>query len=243
MLQALATSKAEVASLEARVAALTREKAALTEELSETRAAAAKLEAAHAAEAAELRRERLQAMDSMEAERARRVRSEAEEAAARRAEEEDRRQLAEARHREEAVQRRLKDNEDEGHAWRQTALVSRSAADAKETQRQEEVDRRRALEVEVSKLQLQVEGAARAAAEWRERYDALRREGKGVRQQLHEVVHHAADTLQVSAPEPFLSTLVFSCSYNNRSFAAVADVSGPVGSRRAGPRSLGRPAG
>ena len=169
--------KQRAGGLEARVEALARERLASSEEAAEARQALAKQRTAHADEVAELRRELQRASDSVEAERVKRIRSEAEEAAARRADEEDRRQLAESRQREEAVQRRLKDNEDEGQALRQNVYAIKTVVDEKESQRQAELERRRALEVEVSKLQLQLEGATRATAEWRDKYDAVRAEG------------------------------------------------------------------
>ena len=82
--------------------------------------------------------------------------SEADENAARRAEEEDRRQLAESRQREDAVVRKLKDNEDEGQKLRlhiggyvrQNVYAIKTVVEEKEAQRMLETDKRRALELE-----------------------------------------------------------------------------------------------
>ena len=74
--------------------------------------------------------------------------SEADENAARRAEEEDRRQLTESRQREDAVVRKLKDNEDEGQKLRQNVYAIKTVVEEKEAQRMMETDKRRALELE-----------------------------------------------------------------------------------------------
>jgi hypothetical protein len=83
--------------------------------------------------------------------------------------------------------------EDQGHALENRMQALRRELEEKEAQRAAAVAQKGVLDVQTSKLQLQLEANQRSKEEVIEKYEALRSEGRYCRQQVLQAVKYAVD--------------------------------------------------
>jgi hypothetical protein len=185
-------------SLMLRVDVVMKEKEKLLEDVADIKQQLAKLRNSSVEEVGELKRELLKAKDLLEAERSQRVMSESTGEMLKRREGEDRKLLSDAQEKEREALRIKRGIEDQGHALENRLQALRRELEDKEAQRAAAVAQKGVLDVQTSKLQLQLEAILRTKDEAIEKYEALRSEGRYCRQQVLQAVKYAVDIANVA---------------------------------------------
>jgi hypothetical protein len=148
-----------------------KEKGTISEEVSDLKQQLTKARSVGLEEIGELRRELFKARDLVEVERALRVKEELAGNLLRGREGDDRRQLS------DSLSKQLNE---------------------KEIERIAEVDKGRMINLEVNKLQLQLEASRNSFEEAQGRYEYLRLEGRSARSQVLEAVGYAVDIIDIT---------------------------------------------
>lgn len=193
----LEANKFRAASLEMKTEAVINEKGSLTEVIFELKQQLAKIQISNAEEVSEGRRELLRARDLVESERLLRIKSQSDSEMQRIKELEDRRQIAEEKYRQSQLP---SINEREVKMTNELERLGQELM-RKEKERVLEAEKVIMLDLQLAKMQIQLDANVKHALEMDERYDAMRAEGRYARQQVLDAVGFVMDIITITGPD------------------------------------------